>query len=113
MSGLIETVSTTRVRSMPPIWRGFYIQAEHAMRDIGVTGVQTCALPIKMVRMTVSDEGEGISAEHNPRLTESFYRVDASRSRSLGGTGLGLSIVKHIVERHRGRLNIKDRKSGV
>lgn len=61
----------------------------------------------RMVRLTVSDEGDGIPAEHIPRVTERFYRVDPSRSRSLGGTGLGLSIVKHIVERHRGRLNIE------
>ena len=60
-----------------------------------------------MVRLTVSDEGEGIAPEHIARVTERFYRVDTSRSRSLGGTGLGLSIVKHIVERHRGRLNIE------
>lgn len=60
-----------------------------------------------MVHLTVSDEGEGIPAEHIPRITERFYRVDPSRSRSLGGTGLGLSIVKHVVERHRGRLNIE------
>ncbi len=59
-----------------------------------------------MVRIVVEDEGDGIAPEHIPRLTERFYRVDASRSRSLGGTGLGLSIVKHIVERHRGRLDI-------
>jgi len=60
-----------------------------------------------MVHLSVRDEGEGIAPKHIARVTERFYRVDTSRSRSLGGTGLGLSIVKHIVERHRGRLNIE------
>jgi two-component system phosphate regulon sensor histidine kinase PhoR len=61
----------------------------------------------EMIHLIVADEGDGIPAEHIPRVTERFYRVDPSRSRSLGGTGLGLSIVKHIVERHRGRLSIE------
>ena len=60
-----------------------------------------------MVHLAISDQGEGIAPEHIARVTERFYRVDNSRSRSLGGTGLGLSIVKHIVERHRGRLTIE------
>ena len=54
----------------------------------------------------VTDHGPGIAAEHLPRLTERFYRVDASASRAKGGTGLGLALVKHIVARHRGRLAI-------
>ncbi len=60
-----------------------------------------------MIRLVVSDQGEGIPPEHVPRLTERFYRVDPGRSRAMGGTGLGLAIVKHIVERHRGRLDIQ------
>jgi len=55
----------------------------------------------------VADTGEGIAAEHIPRLTERFYRVDRSRSRETGGTGLGLAIVKHVLTRHEARLDIQ------
>ena len=62
-----------------------------------------------LLRLSVIDKGDGIAAEHVPRLTERFYRVDPGRSRQVGGTGLGLAIVKHIVLRHRGRLEIRSR----
>jgi two-component system phosphate regulon sensor histidine kinase PhoR len=59
--------------------------------------------------VAVRDYGPGISAEHLPRLTERFYRVDVTESREQGGTGLGLALVKHIMNRHRGRLTIESR----
>ena len=58
-------------------------------------------------RLEVRDNGEGIPARHIPRLTERFYRVDASRSREAGGTGLGLAIVRQILDLHEAQLSIR------
>ncbi|MDQ1342660.1 MAG: two-component system, OmpR family, phosphate regulon sensor histidine kinase PhoR [Pseudomonadota bacterium] len=60
-----------------------------------------------MPTFSVSDTGIGIPAEHIPRLTERFYRVDKGRSTASGGTGLGLAIVKHVLARHHGLLAIR------
>ena len=63
--------------------------------------------PQPEIDVTVTDFGPGIAAEHIPRITERFYRVDAEVSRQHKGTGLGLAIVKHILTRHGGRLSIR------
>jgi two-component system phosphate regulon sensor histidine kinase PhoR len=62
--------------------------------------------------LIVTDTGEGVAAEHIPRLTERFFRVDRGRSREDGGVGLGLAIVKHVLGRHEADLHI-DSEPGV
>jgi two-component system phosphate regulon sensor histidine kinase PhoR len=57
--------------------------------------------------VAVRDHGPGIAPEHLPRLTERFYRVDVADSRAQGGTGLGLALVKHVLNRHGGRLTVE------
>ena len=59
------------------------------------------------VEVSVRDHGPGIPAEHVPRITERFYRVNVEASRTKKGTGLGLAIVKHILTRHRARLIVQ------
>ena len=60
-------------------------------------------------RVAVRDFGPGIAPEHLPRLTERFYRVDVTDSRAQGGTGLGLALVKHVLNRHGGKLTIESK----
>ena len=74
--------------------------------DLTVTRGQTRAAAPE-ARVAVRDYGPGIAPEHLPRLTERFYRVDVADSRAQGGTGLGLALVKHVLNRHGGRLEIE------
>lgn len=74
--------------------------------EVGVQGAGEGHGPV----LTVRDHGPGIPAEHIPRLTERFYRVEVAESRKHRGTGLGLAIVKHTLARHRARLTIESQR---
>jgi two-component system phosphate regulon sensor histidine kinase PhoR len=74
--------------------------------DIALARAQTRA-GAPEARVAVRDYGPGIAPEHLPRLTERFYRVDVADSRAQGGTGLGLALVKHVLNRHGGRISIE------
>jgi two-component system phosphate regulon sensor histidine kinase PhoR len=101
---------------LPPV-EGDPRALEHVLSNLVDNAVKYCprgtrivvsAVPEEgRVRLVVADSGNGIPAEHLPRVFERFYRVDAGRSRELGGTGLGLSIVKHMVETMRGRVSVE------
>jgi len=81
-------------------------------RDKGTTEVSINDLTKEKLIVRVTDNGEGISKKHFPRLFERFYRVDISRSRKHGGSGLGLAIVKHIIDAHNENIYINS-KPGV
>lgn len=76
-------------------------------KRVEVALVRSNAAAAPEAQLTVRDYGAGIAREHLPRLTERFYRVDATDSRAQGGTGLGLALVKHVLNRHGGRLSIE------
>jgi two-component system phosphate regulon sensor histidine kinase PhoR len=82
---------------------------DNALKYTDPGGRITVALETQpdVVRVSVSDTGIGIPAEHRPRIFERFYRVDTTRSRALGGTGLGLSIVRHLVQAMDGEVYVE------
>ena len=82
---------------------------ENAVKYAGDAGPITVVAEPRgpSVCITVTDTGAGIDPELIPRLTERFFRIETGDNRTRAGTGLGLAIVKHIVNRHRGTLDIR------
>lgn len=58
----------------------------------------------------VIDEGPGIDKKYHSQIFERFFRIDDSRSRKTGGSGLGLAITKEIIDLHKGKINIQEKK---
>tara|TARA_B110000503_G_scaffold16194_1_gene23028 strand:+ start:6731 stop:8503 length:1773 start_codon:yes stop_codon:yes gene_type:complete len=84
---------------------------DNAIKYTAETGTVTVTIKVEAgtAVLIVKDDGFGIAEIDQERIFERFYRVDKARSQSLGGTGLGLAIVKHIVQNHKGRLQLKSK----
>ena len=84
---------------------------DNAIKYTAAKGTVTVALTVTegVAVLAVKDNGLGIDESDQERIFERFYRVDKARSQSLGGTGLGLAIVKHIVQSHKGLLQLNSK----
>lgn len=103
------TLSPMMLGETDEITEVFHNLLENAIKygsEASIVHIRLSTVDDRWVQVEIVNQGEGISEEHIPRLTERFYRVDKARSRQMGGTGLGLAIVKHIINRHRGKLEI-------
>ena len=112
---------TTRVTDAPRLWGDRQRLAQvlgnlldNALRHTAVGGHVTFAVALVGTEavFTVTDDGEGVAAEHLPHLFERFYRADMARDRDRGGAGIGLAIAKALTEAHGGHISATSRGPG-
>lgn len=106
---------------LPPLWADEQRLSqvlgnllENALRHTpsGASVELSCVRYGDRLRIAVADTGDGIAAEHVPRVFERFYRADAARDREHGGAGLGLAIAKALVEAHSGSISVSSAGPG-
>jgi two-component system, OmpR family, sensor histidine kinase BaeS len=107
--------------NLPPLWADQHRLGQvlanlldNALRHTPSGGrvVIAAAADDGALTITVTDDGEGIPAEHLSHVFERFYRADAARTREEGGAGIGLAIAKALVEAHQGRIAVDSRGPG-
>jgi two-component system, OmpR family, sensor histidine kinase BaeS len=87
---------------------------DNALRHTPPGGRVDVAAQIRQdeLAITVTDDGDGIAAEHLPHVFERFYRADAARNRDRGGAGIGLAIAKALIQAHRGDITASSQGPG-
>ena len=80
--------------------------------DAGTAVVVTCSGDAEVVRITVVDEGPGVTTSEQNRAFDAFYRTPHARRQAVQGFGLGLSVAKNIVDAHAGTIAVRSRPEG-
>ncbi|MGD6818594.1 sensor histidine kinase [Metabacillus sp. 113a] len=93
-------------RQLNQVWMNLLTNAIRYTDERGTICV-TAESDEKQAIIRISDNGAGISKEHQEKIFRRFYKADPARTRENGGSGLGLSIVKRIVELHDGGIQIE------
>lgn len=90
----------------------FITNATRHTNKKGIIGIDMCEVKNK-VYVYVKNSGNNIEKEDLANIWDKFYKVDKSRSRTLGGTGLGLAITKNILMLHKSDFGVENFKGGV
>lgn len=110
----LSSNSHTIIANESLIHRVFYNLIENAINYNYENGsVEISVIPeTNGTRIKIIDTGIGIKSDMKELIFEPFFRVDKSRSRSMGGAGLGLTLVKNIVEKHQGTIQVNETITG-